>query len=236
MTYPLATGLAQTAGSGNGFLLGRPMGSFIVRGGWALASAGSDLFSFTTKELTLDRGDFSSPTLDVDLAFHVASRTDLVLSAAAAGVNKRSEFRAFVDNNKQPIEQQTQFRRVPLTIGIRQYLAAPGRSIGKLAWIPARTAAYVGLGGGTMWYQFRQDGDFIDFVTNDVFPSTVKSDGWTTTAHALAGADYTISPRCALNGEARYTWSKADLSSDFTGFHRLDLSGLSTTVGLSVRF
>jgi len=227
---------AKAQDAGNGFLFGAPMGSFTLRGGWALARAHSDLFAFTTEQLTLDRGDFSSPDIEADLAFRVAARTDVVISTGLSGMNRRSEFRHFIDNNDLPIEQTTTFVRVPITLGIKQYLTSTGRSIGRFAWIPSRAAPFVGGGGGVMYYKFRQDGDFIDFRTTNVFPSIYASDGWTRTAYATAGLDYSLGPRFALTTEARYLWSNAELSRDFSGFEHLDLSGLSTTVGLAVRF
>jgi hypothetical protein len=233
LTAPM---LGAQVASGNGFLVGTPIGSVAVRGGWAVASARSDLFSFTTEQLTLDRGDFSSPTLDVDLAFRIRPRTDLVISTGVSGVRKRSEFRNFIDNDDLPIEQRTAFVRVPVTLGVKQYLSDRGRAIGRLAWIPSRVAPFVGAGGGAMWYSFRQDGDFIDFKTNDVFNAVLESKGWTPTAHALIGADVSVHPRVALVTEARYGWSKGTLRQDFTGFDRIDLSGFSTTAGLAVRF
>jgi hypothetical protein len=227
---------ARAQDAGNGFLFGAPMGSFTLRGGWALARAHSDLFAFTTEQLTLDRGDFSSPDIEGDLAFRVAARTDVVVSTGLSGMNRRSEFRHFIDNNDLPIEQTTTFVRVPITLGVKQYLTSTGRSIGRFAWIPSRAAPYVGGGGGVMYYKFRQDGDFIDLQTMNVFPSIYASDGWTRTAYATAGLDYSLGPRFALTTEARYLWSNAELSRDFSGFEHLDLSGLSTTVGLAVRF
>jgi hypothetical protein len=226
---------ARAQDAGHGFLFGAPVGSFTVRGGWALARAHSDFFAFTTENLTLNRGDFSSPAIDGDFAVRVSPRTDVILSSGLSGMKRRSEFRHFIDNNKQPIEQTTTFRRVPITIGVKQYLTSTGRSIGKFAWIPSRFAPYVGAGGGTMFYSFRQDGDFIDPQMN-VFPSYYASSGWTGTAYGTAGVDYSLGPRFALTSEARYAWSSAALSRDFDGFGRLDLSGLSTTVGLTVRF
>jgi hypothetical protein len=222
--------------AGNGFLFSAPTGSVTLSGGWALANARSDLFSFTTSNLTLKRGDFSSPTLGADVAFRVLSRTDFVVSASISGMDKRSEFRGFIDNSGLPIEQSTSFRRVPLTVGVKQYLTSTGRSIGKFAWIPSRFAPYVGVAGGWMYYRFKQNGDFIDFKTMDVFPSVLASEGWIPMAHAMAGVDYALGPRFAITTEARYLWSNAELSQDFSGFQPLDLSGLSTTVGLSIRF
>ena len=76
-----------------------------------------------------------------------------------------------------------------------------------------------------MWSRFHQVGDFIDFA----------SESWTFTAHAFAGLEMNVSPRTFLMGEARYTWARASLSSDFSGFGRMDLSGLSVTAGFGMR-
>lgn len=230
-----ATG-AGAQESGKGFLFGAPTGSVTLRGGWAFATARSDLFDFTTRNLTLNRGDFGSVEGGFDLAFRVASKTDIVTSIGISGINKHSEFRDFIDNNDQPIEQSTAFRRVPITLTVKQYLESPGRSIGRFAWIPSRAAAYVGLGGGMQYYRFKQAGDWVDFNSLNVFGDTFSSDGWAPEYHGLVGFDYSVSPRFAVSTEGRYSYSKAELSSDFSGFHRLDLSGFATTVGFTIRY
>jgi opacity protein-like surface antigen len=227
---------AQVA-AGNGFLLGTPDGSITIRTGWALASAGSDIFSFTTNNLTIDRRDFSSPLIGADLAFSVLPRTDVVFSASYAAANKRSEFRKFEDNNHDPIGQTTGFFRVPLSVSVKQYLTRRGRSIGQLAWIPARFSAYVGAGAGTTWYRFRQNGDWIDFTDMSVFPAQLRAEGWTMSGHAFAGTEWAMSARFSLVTEARYERAHAAINSnDFQGFDPIDLSGLSTTAGIAVRF
>jgi hypothetical protein len=228
--------LAAQVESGNGFLIGTPTMSLTIRGGWALAAAHSDLFSFTTNQLTLDRGDFSSPAVDVDLGLRVGRRTDVLFSAGLAETRKKSEFRGFIDNSGLPIEQRTQFARVPLAVSVKQYLSDRGRSIGKLAWIPARVAPYVGAGGGAMWYQFRQYGDFVDFKTMDVFGATLESKGWTPMGQAFAGAELSVSPRFAIVTETRYVAARKELESDFANFAPIDLAGFSTTAGLTIRF
>jgi hypothetical protein len=221
--------------SGRGFLFAEPKGSVAVRGGYALATANSDLFSFTAAQLTLDRRDFSSPVVDVDIAVRLAARTDMVLAASYAGMNKGSEFRDLVDQSDAPILQTTTFQRVPLTLGVRQYLTSRGRAIGSFAWIPARFAPYVGVGGGMMWYSFRQSGDFVDFDTNDIFNTTLESSSWTPAATVSAGTEFTVSPGLALSVHGNYLWAKGKPSSDFSSFNRIDLSGLSATAGLLVR-
>ena len=230
-----ASSTLEAQRSGRGFLFAEPKGSVAVRGGYASATANSDLFSFTAEQLTLDRHDFSSPVVDVDIAVRLAARTDVVFAASYAGMNKGSEFRHLVDQSDNPILQTTTFQRVPLTLGVREYLTSRGRAIGSFAWIPARFVPYVGVGGGMMWYNFQQTGDFVDFDTNDIFNATLESSSWTPTANASAGAIFTVSPGLAVSVHGSYLWAKGKPSSDFSGFSQIDLSGLSATAGLLVR-
>jgi len=226
--------LAQT--SGDGFLFRTPRVSLTLRGGWDGAAATGDIFSFTTRQLTLGRKDFRGPFGGLDLAVSVVPRLDLTLSTSLSATNAPSEFRDWVDLNDLPIEQTTSLRRVPLSLGLRAYLMPRGQSIGQFAWVPARFSPYVGAGGGFMWYRFRQQGDFIDFQTTNVFPDMFESSGWAPMAHAAVGLDYSLTPHLALNAEGKYNWAKATLGTDFSGFGRINLSGYMTTLGLSVRF
>lgn len=227
---------AQAQGSGDGFLFQQPVGAFVFRGGLASTTASGDLYAFLAEQFTLNKGDFRAPQMAADLLIHLGDRTDLGFGVGFSRSNKGSHFRHFVDLKNREIEQATSLSRVPATVGARFYLASPGRSIGKFAWIPTRVVPYVGAGGGMMWYRFRQAGDFIDFTTTNVFSDTFESSGWTPTAHALAGVDYSLTPRLALDGEARYTWARAHLSDDFSGFHGIDLSDIGVTLGLNVSF
>jgi len=186
---------------GDGFLFKPPSGTVAFRAGFDHARAGSDLFDFTTDQLTVDRGDFSGATIAGDVSIRLSRRADVMISVAHSQARNRSEFRHWLDNAGLPIEQTTTFRRVPLTGSIRTYLAQPGRSIGQFAWVPARFSPYVGAGGGVMWYRFAQTGDFIDFVTTRVFPDSFDSSGWTPTVHGIGGVDISLHPRFALTTE-----------------------------------
>ena len=232
----LCPAAGQAQGTGDGFLFRKPVGAFVVRGGFAAEQASGDLYSFLTDQFTLDKGDFRAPSFGADVLVSVAPRVDLDFGISYSGWKKPSEFRDFIGTDNLPIAQTTSLARLPLTAGARLYLVSPGRSIGKYAWIPNKFVPYVGGGGGMMWYRLRQSGDFIDFATNDVFPDAFESSGWTGTAHAMAGADYSLTPRLGLTGEARYTWAKTSLGTDFTGFDGIDLSDFAITLGLNVRF
>ena len=231
-----AAASAQAQNGGNGFLFGEPSGSFALRGGFAIPSAGSDLFSFTTSELTLNRRDFNSLDASAEVSLRVMPRLDIVLNAAFSGMTKQSESRAYTGSDGLPIQQTTSFKRDPITLSARYYLQPRGRNIGRFTWVPARFATYVGVGAGVMNYEFDQSGDFVDYTTLNVFGDHFRSAGWTPVAQAFAGVDWSLGPRWALTTEAKYLSASADLGSDFKLFHRLDLSGFSTSVGFYVRF
>jgi hypothetical protein len=229
---------AQAQSSGDGFLFSRPGAALTLHGGYAHANAGSDIFSFSTKNLTLGKGDFSGFDGGADLAVALSSRVDLAFGVDYTGRVAGSEYRDFVGTDNLPIQQTTRFQRVPVTANVKAYLTPRGRSIGKFAWIPAKLAPFVGAGGGAMWYRFSQSGEFVDFNTDnyDIFNNTLESSGWAPMAQGFVGADLTLTPRLALTGQAGYSWAKAQLSDQFVDFEPIDLSGPSATLGLTVRF
>jgi len=231
---PLAVG-AQS-GAGDGYMFGAPKATVTMRGGFARPSESSDLYSFVRDELTIARGDFAGGAWSLDAAFFVRPQLAVQFGVGVSSGSTPSVYRNWVDNNDREIEQSSSLRRMPLSAGLRYYLAPPGRSIGRLAWVPARVAPYVAAGGGITWYHFKQTGDFVDYQTLDVFGSELNSDAWSPSAFLAAGADYALGARVGLVGEARYDWASARLSSDYSGFDRIDLSGLALTVGLSFRF
>ena len=227
--------MASAQSAGSGFLFHSPDVTLTLRGGYSRASAQSDVFDDVTRDLTLDRGDFSGLSVGADFAAHATKRLDFVVSVGYARSKHQSEFRDLVDNKDLPIEQTTTFERIPVTASLRLNLASPGRSIGQLAWIPNRVVPYVGAGLGAMRYRFKQEGDFVNFSTNAVFPALLVAEDWTFVGQGMAGLDYNLSPRFGVTLDARYLHAKGDLGPSFKGYEKIDLSGLSGTVGLSVR-
>lgn len=224
------------AGAGDGYLFHRPQASMSLRLGVARPSETGKLFEFTRDNLMVNKGDFTSFSMGADLDIAVTSRLAVQFGATVAQANKLSEDRNFIDNNDLPIEQTTSFRRSPVTLGLKYYLTSPGASLGRYAWVPNRIAPYVAAGGGLMHYRFRQSGDFVDYQTLDVFNTTLSSSGWSGTSYVSGGAVISLSARMGLVTEARYDRARAPLGTDFQGFDRIDLSGVSVTTGLHLRF
>ena len=229
--------LAQIAGrSGDGYLFRRPVISLSIRGGYDRPTGGSDLFDFATTQLTLNKRDFAAFGYQADLGVRLANRIDLVLTGGESKRSAPSEFRKFIDKDDQPIEQTTTLHRVPLTLGVKFALTSPGERISQLAWIPSRFTPWIGAGGGSLYYTFSQQGDFVDFQTLRVFGRRFRSDGWAPMAYAHAGADVRVTTRLALTGDVRYSMARGTLNNSFSGFEKIDLSGTAATMGLTVRY
>ena len=228
--------LAQPAGAvGDGFAFRRPVLSLTVRGGYDRPFASSDIYDFSTRNLTLSKGDFAAAGYQIDIGFRINDRTEVVLSGGQARRQAASEFRKYIDNNDQPIEQTTRLRRMPLSVGVKYALRPPAERIGKFAWIPSTFTPWAGVGVGAMQYSFAQTGDFVDFKTLDVFNDNLASNGWAPMGYAHLGADVRITTRVSLTGDLRYTAAKTKLGSAFSGFNKIDLSGAAATMGFTLR-
>lgn len=224
---------------GDGYLFGAPDVRLNVRAGYARASANSDIFDFATKFLTLTKSSFSGPSIGGDVAVTIAPRLDLTLSADYSAAVRESEdrkYEEYVGNDTLPIVQTTSFRRAPVMANAILFLTPRGRSIGKLAWVPARVVPWVGAGGGAMWYRFRQEGDFVDYVTLDIFTAKLESSGWAPAFQAMGGVDVTLTPLFAFTADVRRVWARTALSRDFRDFdEKIDLSGVTGALGFTVR-
>lgn len=220
---------------GDGYTFRSPKGSLSARVGFAKANANSQVFSFTDSILSLNKGDFSSPSLALEAGFFMNPRTELLLGVSVASTTIQSNYADLVDNNDMEIRQSTTFRRVPLTFGLRYFLSPIGKRLGSYAWVPARFAPYVSAGGGMVYYRFQQEGDFVDYVSMEVFPAEMQSDAWTPTMYGAVGAHYSLNSRTALATELRYDVAKAPMDFAFRLFDRIDLSGTSLTVGFNIR-
>ncbi|MBM4194093.1 MAG: hypothetical protein FJ202_06910 [Gemmatimonadetes bacterium] len=225
----------QTAGKG--FLFGAPSISVSIRGGYSRPNAGSDVFSFVTEQLTLNKGDFASQSMGGDFSVRLRPQLDLIFSVDADGMSRKSEFREWEDADGNPIEQRTSFSRTAVGIGAKYYLRPYGRTLSRLAWVPTQYAPWLSATMGKTLYKFKQDGDFIDFDKNSrVFRDTFKSEDWGSSASIAGGVDWNVNQRVALTSQVRYLMGKSDLGSDFSGFDRIDLSGVGLSAGVVFRF
>jgi hypothetical protein len=219
------------------FLFCAPRASVCVRGSWTILRARSDWYDSVTRQLTVDRHDFRSGGITGDVGIALAPRLDALVAIDYASRTTPSEYRFLVDNNRQPINQTTMIRHTGVTAGVRFALTERGRAVSALAWIPRRWTPYVGGGGGVLYYELRQWGDFVDIQDSSVFFDVFESKGWAPTAHVNGGADMHLAGHVWLTFDARYQWARPELDTrTWKGFEPLDLAGLRFSTGLNVLF
>ena len=198
--------------------------------------AGSDVYDMMTRELTLEKSDLRAFVFGGDLGITISSHFAVVTGFDFSRSKTKTESRDYVEDNGDPIEQTTQFSMLPITTTLRYYPVKTGEYVGSYAWIPTRVNPYIGGGGGVLYYDLNQTGRFVDKSNMNIFRTSMVSSGWTPTFHFAGGIDINLTTRVFINGEARYSRARADLSTDFAGFNPIDLSGVGILGGIYFRF
>lgn len=93
---------------------------------------------------------------------------------------------------------------------------------------------YIGAGVGIYFWEYGQGGEFIDFETDTTYEGQAVSDRAVPGINIKGGFVYRFQENMGIGLEARYTILKDDFSSQFEGFEKFDLSGLTFTVGLNI--
>lgn len=218
------------------FLFGAPDGAVTIRGSWLFASAGSDWYEFVSDHLTLERDDFNAPGIGVDISVALTPRLDVQFGLDYSNARMASEYRDFVDNNRLPITQTTRLRELNLSGNVRFGLTERGREIGRFAWIPRRVVPYMGAGGGVLWFDVNQTGDFVDFLDLSIFTDVFRSAGWTPSAQVFGGVDVRLFKQFYLMFDGRYLWAAGDLGRDWIDFDPIDLAGFRLSGGINIVF
>jgi hypothetical protein len=94
----------------------------------------------------------------------------------------------------------------------------------------------VGGGIGVMGYEFDQAGDWVDFQTLEVFSDQLRTAGSGLSGHLAVGADVALGRQFVVTGEARYTLANGSVEGPYSGFDRIDLTGLQLLAGLAFRW
>src|SRR4051812_47154718 len=168
---------AAAQSSGRGFLFHAPDASVTIRGGYSLANTGGNPYGDFKANTTVGDRSFDAALLGADVNVFLTNRLDAVLSLDLSTRTRNAEYRDW-DENGNPITQRTTLNRAGLSAGLRYDLAPRGRSISALAWIPSQSVPYVGVGGGVMWYDLIQEGDFVQptsATTANIFSDKLQS-------------------------------------------------------------
>lgn len=217
------------------FLFRNPRVTLAFHGGTHIARAQSEVYDFTTRNLTVESGDFDMPAGRAELGIRVAPRVDVSVDVAWSSTDIASESRDFSGVDDLPIRQTTRFSQTPITFNAKYYLRERGRAIGEFAWIPSKWSAYVGGGVGIANYSFEQTGEFVIEETLDIVFASLTSSSRGSLAQVLAGVEYGLASRFLLVVDGRYRWADAEMRDDWVAFDNIDLSGLSLSLGIALR-
>lgn len=226
------------AQSGEGYLFGSPPAHLDFSLGMAAPRAQGVLFEEIMDRYTLKREDLRSAAFGGSLGLRVDEQVDFALELGFARSSTDVEDRDYEGTDGLPIVHTVELTRVPLSVVFRGYLWERGRQVGRMAWVPRAWVPYLGAGVGITWYEFAQDGEFVDETDPalPIFRDVLTWDGSAPTAHLLGGVEVNLNPRLLLRGEGRYSWGEGDdRSRDYEGFEGVDLAGFQAVVGLTLR-
>lgn len=219
---------------------GPPKNAFQVRfGHFWLDPGDAGFWADTESVFTLDSSDFRGFSFGGTFVHSIRNRFELGFNLDLFDETVRSAYQDFVDQNGRSILHDSQLSLIPLTVDVRffplgRYRVRPGgRNI-------VQTTFYLGLGGGLIFWEYEERGDFLDFTFDppEIFGARFKDDGTALEAHGLVGVEIPMSPSTYLMFESRYSFAEDKLGGDFSDLPErdIDLGGLSVYGGFSFRF
>lgn len=207
--------------------------------GYFMPQGDSDFWDETEDVFTLDASDFDDVVLGFSYVHPVSNNVEIGLNVDFFEESSRSAYRDWVDEFSFPIFHDADLSMVPLTVDVRflpggRYRLRPGgRQI-------AKPVFYVGGGVGLNFWDYEEEGDFLDFGFDppEIFYDRFVDDGVAFEIHALAGVEIPLGRTTNLLFEGRYSVSNDDLAGDFAGLvnNDIDLGGTAIYGGLSLRF
>jgi hypothetical protein len=216
---------------GIGLMLSAPASTFAsgleLRFGGFEPRGESNLFDDVFDLYGVRPDDFRGFTGGIEYSLNLSDHVELGFHLDGYSRSVDSSYREFENEDGAPIFQELDLNVIPLGATVR-FLPAGRR---------AKVSPYIAAGGDVFFYQYEEQGEFIDFFDDDLpisFDAFV-SDGATFGFHAAAGLRVPLNSDFSLTGEFRYQWAETDMDDDFS-LNRLDLSGASVTVGVHLRF
>jgi Outer membrane protein beta-barrel domain len=216
---------------GIGLMLSAPASTFAsgieLRLGGFGPRGHSDLFDDVDELFAVGRRDFRGFTGGIEYSLGLNDHVEVGFHLDGYGRTVTSSYRDFEREDGSLIFQDLRMNIVPLGATLR-FLPAGRR---------ARISPYIAAGGDIFFYQYEEQGEFIDFFSEDleIFPDAFVSQGATGGFHVAAGLRVPMNPDFSVTGEVRYQQARTRMNDDFSQ-NTLDLSGTSATLGVHLRF
>jgi opacity protein-like surface antigen len=202
-------------------------GEFRLRLGAFRPEGDSEYWTDKRLDFTGDPSDLENAVGGIDYLLGLNNRLSLMFSGSYFEGDTTQSYRDFDDNFGNRIRHDTTLGIGSATAGLVLQLAGPD----------APVVPYLGGGGGAYFWRLEENGDFIDFNNhNEIFNASLESTGTAFGYYLVAGLEAPISRNFSVFAEGRWTQAEDDLSEDFEGFGKLDLSGREVSAGLAWSF
>jgi hypothetical protein len=201
-------------------------GSVAFRIGRYSPRGDSDLWVENVETFDFQVNDFDFIFGGVEFALELNEFVDLAFGVDGYSRRVTTNYREFVRDDGTEILHDARLTVVPITTGVR-FLP-----VGKFnVLIP-----YVTGGFGLYAYEYREDGEFIDFGTFDIFGASFRDSGVGVGTYAAAGLEVAVTRGFFLFGEARRHWVWNEHGEDFRDFGDFDLDATQLAFGFTLRF
>jgi hypothetical protein len=186
----------------------------------------SVLWEENLETFAIEPSDFDALIGGVEFSIELSDYVDLAFGVETSSSTVFSNYRDFVFDDGGEIFQDLTLRTTPVTAGV---LVFP---IGKLH----RVLPYVTGGGGLYVYEYREEGEFVDFDTFDIYGDLFFDRGVGYGGYLGAGVEVRVSELAFIFGEYRRHWARGSHGGDFQGFGRFDLRANQLSFGVNLRF
>jgi hypothetical protein len=224
LTVALLAGSVAAEAQGNW----RPgdFGSVRVRLGLFEPAGDSQYWDDKFMDFTGSTSDFQDVALGFDYLWRTSRNAGVLFGTSFYGGSTTQAYRDYVDQSGRDIRHVTALDLWDLT-------AALVWRLGDRGIVP-----YLGIGGGFVYWQLEESGDFIDFGDPDlpILVARYTSSGWAFEGLGLVGLDVPLGYRWSFFAEGRYRVAEDELGGDLSGLGTLDLTGLEVAAGFSWNF
>lgn len=201
-------------------------GSVAVRIGKYTPRGESELWEDNVETFDFVVSDFNALAGGVEFTFELNEFVDLAVGIDGYSRTVGSNYRDFVRDEGTEIVQDLHLEVAPITVGLRLL------PVGKFQFL----LPYVAGGFGIYPYEYREEGEFIDFATFEIFEDLFLDRGVGTGTYAAAGLEVPVTRGFLFFGEFRHHWVWAEHNEDFIDFGDFDLDANQLSFGFTVRF
>jgi len=186
----------------------------------------SELWDDNLATFQIEPDDFSGFVAGAAVGLPLSDHLELVVAVDTSSTTVLSSYRDFVWDDGGEILQDLTLRVTPLTGGVRLY------PLGQRA----RVRPFLTGGGAAYLYEYREEGEFVDFETFDIYSDTFIDRGAAYGWFFGGGVSIAWTDAVFVVGEYRRHWASGRHGVDFEGFGGFELTSQQVSAGVGFRF